>query len=96
MHFTGSNNVCANIRLNSLDSSQATIPNLPDPAICRVKQDKDKLFDCIVENPLFCPHVFGFGSRRFCYHPKRESFLVGESIGDAVIATDAAGRIIFV
>ena len=66
--------------MKTLDSSQATAPSLPDPAICRVKQDKEKLFDCIVENSLFCPHVFNFGLRHFCYHPERESFLVGDSM----------------
>ena len=65
--------------MNTQDSNQATIQNLPDPVICRVKKDPDRHFVCLVEDPTWCPHVFSFGFRHFCYHPKRENLLVGNS-----------------
>ena len=48
---------------------------LPDPEICRARHVARGEAECLVENPIRCPHKLHFGNGYFCMHPERKQIV---------------------
>ena len=50
---------------------------LPDPGICRTRPIEDSFAyaDCLVDNPIDCPHVIYFCGGYLCKHPNWKDFV---------------------
>jgi hypothetical protein len=45
--------------------------SLPDPGICMVRNHVDDIWECLVEQTLYCPYRLAFGYSLFCRHAER-------------------------
>ena len=63
--------------MSSQDFNEGKRPSLPDPAICRVNHHWDQDYDCLVDDPIFCPHVLRSGFGYFCRSSEREKMACG-------------------
>jgi len=75
--------------MSSLDFNEGKRPSLPDPAICRVNHHSDQDYDCLVDDPMFCPHVLRSGFGYFCRSPDREK--MGGGVADVLRNTPKPG-----
>jgi len=52
-----------------------TVKTMPDPAICRVRESGFGGYaDCLVKQPILCPHALSFGYGNLCRNPQRDAF----------------------
>lgn len=58
------------------NASGAAPGTLPDPAVCRAKDAGfGDYTDCLVANPVQCPHSLSFGDGFLCRNPERREIV---------------------
>lgn len=53
---------------------------LPDCTICRTRHRFGNLWECLVDDPLYCPYMLEFGCKNYCRHHRCSNFDVSREI----------------
>ena len=56
-----------------------SMPNLPDPEICRTRLVYEELWECLVKYAFRCPHSIRFGNGYYCDHSERNGYNLQEN-----------------